>query len=124
MTKILLLLCLTFSLLGGCTRRYQLAEKDFVDTRSTYQQEVEKKISDWREILVNLRNSRNMFPVYSLAYENKGHTIAFLEEKLSEIGSAMTLLRSAKSEAWTDHRAEVDAKLAQMKDLYYRAPSE
>lgn len=109
---------------SACTKQAPLVEKGFVDTKGIYQSEVEKQISDWKGILEDLRKRRNMYPVNSADYDNKGQAILFLETQLSELGNAMNALKEAPESGWADYRAQVDAKLSLMKNHYYRPSAE
>jgi hypothetical protein len=123
------ILILMIALLAACTKAEPpvptaVAPATLVDTRSGYLREVDGKIGEWRQIVDNLKANRNMQPVNSDLYKRRGETIDFLEAELAQVMDTYALLKAANDEGWSDVRPRLDAKLADLKERYFRPTAE
>lgn len=108
----------------ACTKTPPPIIVPIIDARTNYQNEVDQKLTDWRTILEDLRSHRNRQPVNSPDYATKGEAVHFLEAQLTELTNKVQRLKSAPDSGWADYRAEIDAKLFEMKNLYFRPAAE
>lgn len=94
------------------------------DYRSDYLKEVEVKLSQWREILANLKQNQNMYPVNSETYAKRGEMILLLTTQLRLAEPELANIKSARPEVWQEYQPALDARLSQMKETYYRPAAE
>lgn len=103
--------------LGGLCRCTQQPSPQAV-AKQDYLRATEARLGEWQTILDNLRRNRDMHAVHSELYKKRSETVQTLEKEVNEAKSYYDELR--QSQADTEAKAKLEAKLNEMKEDYFR----